>query len=82
MLLLYYIMLFVLEPSIFFSVLHDYVIYNYNIYDYSVIGVMPPLWFVTCVTIIYDVILYSLPKSKIRKINRNENENEKINKNK
>jgi len=80
MLLLCYIILFILEPSMLFSVWHNYVTCDYNIYDYPITGIMPPLWFVTCVTIICNLILYSLSKSKIRKINRNENENEKRNK--
>ena len=47
--------LFVLELSIFFSMLYDCVIY-----DHSVIDITSLLYFVICMTIIYDVILLSL----------------------
>ena len=50
-------MLSVLKPSMFFSVPHDYV---------TMTDVTSQLYFVTCRTIIYNVILYSLSKSKIR----------------
>ena len=49
-------MSFILEPSIIFSVLHNHVICDYNICDH----------FVTCITIIQDIILQALSKSKIK----------------
>ena len=59
--------LFVLELSIFFSILYDCVIY-----DHPVIDITSLLYFVICMTIIYDVILF---KSKIIK-NKNKNQNQ------
>jgi len=44
------------EPFIIFSMLYDHVM-----------GDMLLSYFVTCVTIIYNIILYSLSKSKIKK---------------
>ena len=50
-----------------------------DICDYPMTDVTLPLCFVTCVTIIYNVISYSLPKSKIKK---SKNKNQKIKQNK
>ena len=56
LLLLYYIILFIPKPSITFFMLYDYVIYDCDIYNYLM----------TCVTIIHNIILYSLSKFKIK----------------
>ena len=66
MLLLYYIMLSILEPFITFFVSYNHVICNCDICDHTVIGVMILSHFITYVTITYDIILYPLPKSKIK----------------
>ena len=56
MLLLYCIMLFVPELSMSFSVSHDSVVCDCDRCHA----------FVTCITIIYNITLYSLPKFKIK----------------
>ena len=61
MLLLYYIILSVLAPSMTFSVSHDGVTVTY---------VMSMSHFVTCVTAIYNITPLLLPKSKIKKEKR------------
>ena len=66
MLLLYCIMLSILEPFITFFVSYNHVICNCDICDHTVIGVMILSHFITYVTITYDIILYPLPKSKIK----------------
>ena len=66
MLLLYCIMLSILEPFITFFVSYNHVICNCDICDHTVIGVMILSHFITYMTIIYDVILYSLPKFKVK----------------
>ena len=57
LLLLCYIILFISEPSITFSVLHDHVTCDYDIYNHLM----------TCVNIMYNIILYFLSKFKIKK---------------
>ena len=59
MLLLCYIMLSILEPSLYFSVLHDYVTCDYDIYDHPMTGIIHLLYFITYVTVIYDITLHS-----------------------
>ena len=66
MLLLYYIISFILEPSMIFSVLHNHVICDYDICDHFVTSVTFLSHFVTCITIIQDIILQALSKSKIK----------------
>ena len=61
--------LFIPESSTFFFVLCDYVIYDNNIYSHSVTDIIPLLCFVTCMTVIYDVILHLLSESKIKNEN-------------
>ena len=58
MLLLCYITLSIPESSIFFFVLHNHVTYDYDIYDYPMTSVILPLYFMTCMTIIYDITLH------------------------
>ena len=55
--------LFILESSMFFFILHDIVTCDCDICDHPITGVMHPSYFITCVTI----MLYSLPKFKIKK---------------
>ena len=40
---------------------------DYNIYDYLMIGIISLSYFVAYITIIYNIILYFLSKSKIKK---------------
>ena len=51
MLLLYYMILFILESSTFFSVSHDYV-------TVTVKYITNISYFVTCMTVTYDIILH------------------------
>jgi len=44
--------------------------YDYNIYNHSIIDIVFLSYFVTCVTIICDIISHSLPESKIKKMKR------------
>ena len=74
MLLLYYIMLSVLKSSTIFFMLYNCVIYNYDICDYPMIDIVLLLYFITCITIIHNIILYFLFKFKIK---RSKNENQK-----
>ena len=55
MLLPYYMISFILESSISFSILYNCVAYNYNIYDYFITNIISPLYFVTCVTVICNI---------------------------
>jgi len=66
MLLLYYIMLLISESSMTFSVSHDHVICDCDICDHPVTNFMLISCFVTCITIMYNIILHPLSKSKIR----------------
>jgi len=56
-LLLYYTILFIQEPFTIFSILYDYVICNCDICDHTVTDITSLLWYLTIVTIIYDIIL-------------------------
>ena len=60
MLLPYYIISFVLKLFIFFFVSH-------NCVTVTVTGIMPLSHLMTCMTITYNIILYPLSKSKIKK---------------
>ena len=60
MLLLYYMILSVLEPSIFFSMLHDCV-------TVTMADITSLLYFMTYITITHNITLYLLFKSKIKK---------------
>ena len=72
MLLLCYIILFVPESFMTFSMLCNHVTYDSDICDHHVIGVMHLSHFVIYITIICNITLYSLSKSKIkmRKVNK------------
>ena len=53
------------EPFISFSVSHDHVTYDCGLYDHLITGVISLSCFVTYITVIYNIILHSLFKSKI-----------------
>ena len=74
MVLLYYIILSILEPFIFFSILYDCMTCDCNICDHPVMGIMHKSCSMTCVTITHDIIWHFLPKSKIKK-SKSENQN-------
>ena len=65
-LLPYYIILFVPKPSITFSISYNCMICDCDIHDHFVTSVTPPLCLVIyiTITIIYDILLQTLSKSK------------------
>ena len=61
-----YIILFISESFMNFSMLYDYVICNCDIYNHSITGIILLSLFMICVTITYDITSYPLSKSKIK----------------